>query len=74
MSRYVSCADPYVTKFTTLCFHLQPPSCDPGGGGGGHFHTWEYWGCDAGQGAFLSFHLWHRVSFLSFRNWDRVLF
>ena len=33
------------------------------GGGGGHFHTWEYWGCAAGQGAFLSFQLWHRVSF-----------
>ena len=46
----------------------------PRGGGGGHFHTWEYWGCAAGQGAFLSFQLWHRVSFLSFRNWDRVLF
>ena len=27
------------------------------GGGGGHFHTWEYWGCAAGQGAFLSFQL-----------------
>ena len=33
-----------------------------------------YWGCAAGQGAFLSFQLWHRVSFLSFWNWDRVLF
>ena len=43
-------------------------------GGGGHFHTWEYWGCAAGQGVFLSFSLWHRVSFLSFRNWDRILF
>ena len=42
--------------------------------GGGHFHTWEYWGCAAGQDAFLSFQLWHRVSFLSFRNCDRVLF
>ena len=30
---------------------------------GFHFHTWEYWGCAAGQGVFLSF-----------RNWDRVLF
>ena len=48
----------------------------PGGGGhfGGHFHTWEYWGCAAGQGAILSFQLWHRASFLSFWNWDRVLF
>ena len=67
MSRYVSCAAPYVTKFTSQCFHLQPPSCDPG-------DTLEYWGCAAGQGAFLSFRLWHRVSFMSFRNWDRVLF
>ena len=44
------------------------------GGGGGHSHTWEYWGCAAGQGAFLSFQLWHRVYFSHFRNWDRVFF
>ena len=45
----------------------------PGGGGGG-FHTCEYWVCAAGQGAFLSFQLWHRVSFLGFQNLNRVLF
>ena len=22
-------------------------------GGGGYSHTWEYWGCAAGQGAFF---------------------
>ena len=44
------------------------------GGGEGHSHTWEHWGCAAGQGAFLSFQLWHRVSFLTFQNWYRVPF
>ena len=47
----------------------------PGGWGGGALpYNWEYWGCAAGQGAFLSFQLWHRVSFSSLRNWDKVLF
>ena len=69
----------------TLYFTQQSPvhtlnQCWRNGGppstirGWGNFHTWEYWGCAAGQGAFLSFQLWHRVSFLSFRNWDRVFF
>ena len=44
------------------------------GRGGGALPYLEYWGRAAGQGAFLSFQLWHRVSFLSFQNWDRVLF
>ena len=59
------------------CTHVlmyTTPGSPRSGGGGEHFHTWEYWGCAAGQGAFLSFQLWHRVSYLSFRNWDRVLF
>ena len=48
----------------------------PGGWGGGTSIQLgvAYWGCAAGQGAFLSFQLWHRVSFLSLRNRDRVLF
>ena len=31
------------------------------GGGGGALLYWEYWGCAAGQGAFLSFQLWHKL-------------
>ena len=71
----------HVNIFSSVsCIKCEGPvavvkaACLARGGGGGHFHTWEYWGCSAGQGAFLSFQLWHRVSFLSFRNWDRVLF
>ena len=60
-------------RFILLEVAWDGPEGGGGEGRGGHFHTWNYWGCAAGQGAFLSFQLWHRVSFFSFRNWDRVL-
>ena len=32
-------------------------------GGGGHFYTWEYWGCAAGQGAFFELPEWGQGAF-----------
>ena len=41
---------------------------------GENSHTWEYWGCTAGHGAFFGLQTLEQGVILIFQNWQRVLF